>query len=132
MFNEKLKNNIYRYRKESKLTQERVAEKLSISLNSYRKIEKGETQLISSRVEEIAAAFHISAEELLLGNSGNCLEQLKKAEELNAEYARTIEQLRSHYEMEIEDKKKQIALLEEIIRNKEQIIEILRNTLNEK
>ena len=45
MVDEEIKNNIFRYRKESKKSQEYVAEKLHISLNSYRKIEKGKVYI---------------------------------------------------------------------------------------
>ncbi len=132
MVDEEIKNNIFRYRKESKKSQEYVAEKLHISLNSYRKIEKGKTQLISSRINEIAEALGIRPEKLLLGDAGEYLDDIKELAALNREYARTIEELREKHAAEIEEKNSRIRLLEEMLRDKSTLIELLRQNSEKK
>ncbi len=132
MVDEEIKNNIFRYRKESKKSQEYVAEKLHISLNSYRKIEKGKTQLISSRINEIAEALGIRPEKLLLGDAGEYLDDIKELAALNREYARTIEELREKHAAEIEEKNSRIRLLEEMLRDKSTLIELLRQKSEKK
>lgn len=132
MVDEEIKNNIFRYRKESKKSQEYVAEKLHISLNSYRKIEKGKTQLISSRINEIAEALGIRPEKLLLGDVGEYLDDIKELAALNREYARTIEELREKHAAEIEEKNSRIRLLEEMLRDKSTLIELLRQKSEKK
>jgi Helix-turn-helix. len=67
MNNETLKKKIYKRRKELGYSQEYVAEGIPLSLNAYIKIEKGETRLISKRLERIAKTLDVSIEELLIG-----------------------------------------------------------------
>jgi transcriptional regulator with XRE-family HTH domain len=56
-------------RKEREWSQEKIATKLNISLNSYGAIERGDTNLGMTRIEEIADVFEITLEELFEGVS---------------------------------------------------------------
>jgi transcriptional regulator with XRE-family HTH domain len=56
-------------RKEREWSQETMATKLNISLNSYGAIERGDTNLGLIRIEEIADAFDITLEKLFEGVS---------------------------------------------------------------
>jgi transcriptional regulator with XRE-family HTH domain len=52
-------------REAKNLTQEQVAEKLGMCVNSYGDIERGERDIKLSRLEKIAEAFEMKASELL-------------------------------------------------------------------
>lgn len=66
MNNLTVKKNIEKLRKEIGLSQEEVAEKLGISVTSYRKFEKGPTSIINSKVFAIAKILNVSDKDLLL------------------------------------------------------------------
>lgn len=46
-------------------SQREIAEKLNLSVNGYSKIERGETQINTERLEELADIFEVRIEELL-------------------------------------------------------------------
>ena len=54
MDNKTVKENIYRIRKEKKITQQQMAERLGMSRNSYRRIESGDTVLVNDHIVQIA------------------------------------------------------------------------------
>ena len=53
------------YREEHKLSQEEMADKLSMSTRGYAKIERGETRVNFERLEQILGIFNIDIYELL-------------------------------------------------------------------
>jgi len=65
----KFTKKIKQLRKEREWSQETMATKLNISLNSYGAIERGDTNLGLIRIEEIADAFDITLEKLFEGVS---------------------------------------------------------------
>ena len=67
MNNDSIKENIIRKRTEEGISQEEMARRLDVSRNTYRSIEKGQTNIISRRLDEIAALLNVSVEELVLG-----------------------------------------------------------------
>jgi transcriptional regulator with XRE-family HTH domain len=68
-------------RKEREWSQEKIATKLNISLNSYGAIERGDTNLGMTRIEEIADVFEITLEELFEGVSYKEEEEEEEEEE---------------------------------------------------
>lgn len=58
-------NKIRSLRTLKELSQENVAEMLGISVTAYSKIERGETDVQLSRLNQIAQAFEVSIEEIL-------------------------------------------------------------------
>ena len=67
MDNSTIKDNIRKRRKERKLTQEEMADRLDISLTAYRDLEKGHTNIVNANVIRIAELLETSTEELVLG-----------------------------------------------------------------
>jgi transcriptional regulator with XRE-family HTH domain len=56
---------IKQFRVQQKLSQEVMAEKLNMSVNAYSRIERGETDLQQSRIEQIAKILNITPMELI-------------------------------------------------------------------
>ena len=61
----KLGNKIRMFRLVKEFTQENMAEALTMSVSGYSKIERGETDITLSRIEEIAHVFGVSSADLL-------------------------------------------------------------------
>lgn len=57
--------NLVNLRKEQKLTQEQMAEKLGMSKNGYAKIERGESRITVEHLQQIAQVFNIDIAELI-------------------------------------------------------------------
>lgn len=74
--------NIKVLRIKSKLSREEVAEKLSLSVNAYGRLERGEVELSVSRIKQLSEIFDVTEEELTgvssNKNSGELLEEIKK------------------------------------------------------
>ncbi|MBQ6709836.1 MAG: helix-turn-helix domain-containing protein [Bacteroidales bacterium] len=124
MDNSTIKDNIRKRRKERKLTQEEMADRLDISLTAYRDLEKGHTNIVNANVIRIAELLETSTEELVLGyrpvqTPGKLLEDMR------SEYGNRM----SVMERRIADLEKLVASLEETIRSKNEIITMLRNSL---
>lgn len=66
----KIKERISYLRRGKKLSQEKMAQSLKISLNSYRKLETGPTRLVNRHVEQIASLLDVSPD-YLLSDSGD-------------------------------------------------------------
>lgn len=64
--NGSIKDKIYETRRRKGISQEEMANKLGMSLNSYRKIERGPTLLVSRRIWEIAKTLGVTPEELVM------------------------------------------------------------------
>jgi transcriptional regulator with XRE-family HTH domain len=77
----KFTKKIKQLRKEREWSQETMATKLNISLNSYGAIERGDTNLGLIRIEEIADAFDITLEKLFEGVSYKEEEEEEEEEE---------------------------------------------------
>ncbi len=114
MDNQSIKNNIYKLRRDKGMSQEEVANLMDISLTSYRKIEKGETNLISERITQLAEALGITEQELLWGYNPNPSQAQMQAE---------IQRLRQT----VEEKSEQIELLKKALSDKEEIIRLYRS-----
>ena len=121
MDNRSIKNNICKSRKEKKITQQQMAERLGISRNSYRKIESGNTVLVNDHVMHIANLLDKSPDEIVLGYSAS-EDSGKLLEEMNMEYARKIDELNGT----ISFLRERVRLLEDLVRTKDEIISMLK------
>ena len=124
MDNSTIKDNIRKRRKERKLTQEEMADRLDISLTAYRDLEKGHTNIVNANVIRIAELLETSTEELVLGYRP-VQPPGKLLEDMRSEYGNRM----SVMERRIADLEKLVASLEETIRSKNEIITMLRNSL---
>ena len=123
MDNASIKENIRRFRKERKMTQEEMADLLGISTTAYRDLERGNTSIVNGHVLRIAEIMNTSTEEIVLGYRPIQMPG-KKLEEMQAEYAERIDAL----EKEVEYLRKLVKSLEETIAAKTQIIEMLQKS----
>jgi len=103
-----------------------MALKLGISLTAYRDLEKGETSIVNTNLNKVADILDTSAEELVLGYrplqmQGPGLEDIKE------EYGSRVSVL----ERRIADLEKLVVSLEETISTKNEIIAMLKKTLDE-
>ena len=126
MDNTSIKNNIRNKRKERKFTQEEVAHRLGISLTAYRDIEKGGTSIVNGNVMKLADLLDTTTEELVLGYRPS------------KEYGTLLEDVRNEYnsrisilEKRVRDLEKLVDSLEETVATKNEIITMLRKTLDE-
>ena len=126
MDNTSIKNNIRNKRKERKFTQEEVAHQLGISLTAYRDIEKGGTSIVNSNLIRIADLLETTTEELVLGYRPS-QEHGILLEDVRNEYGNRIDIL----EKRVHDLEKLVNSLEETVATKNEIITMLRKTLDE-
>mgnify|MGYP003412591778 FL=1 len=79
--NSAIKEKIFEIRRKKGISQEKMAQLLGISTNSFRKLEKGKTILVNDRLWDIAKILEISIEELVLEedfNTGMSLSDLER------------------------------------------------------
>ncbi len=126
MDNLTIKENIRKIRKARKLTQEEMANMLDISLTAYRDLEKGDTNIVHTNLMRIADLLETSTEELVLGYRPVQAEG-RQIEDVQAEYGGRI----SVMEKRIADLEKLVQSLEETIRTKNEIITMLKKSLDE-
>jgi len=145
MDNKSVKNNIYKLRKEKKLSQKEAAEKMGLSRNSYRSIEKGDTVLVSDRLVDVAKAFDTSLQVVLgYGADSRSLSVEDNPEELysqNVNLKKENEMLRgeiSRLEGELEKAQKENTILTDLsnslkenLEDKKNAIEMLKKKLAE-
>ena len=125
MDNSSIKENIRNARKSRKLTQEDLADRLDISLTAYRDLEKGSTNIVNSNVIRLAEILDTTTEELVLGYRpvqapGKVLEDIRN------EYGGHISVL----ERRVAELEKMVAYLEETVRTKNEIISLLKKSLD--
>ena len=106
-------------------TQEEVADKLKMSQNGYGSIERGETDVNLSRLEQIAGLFEINLSELLGLDEKAVFNQKftknKHIQNYNAAGSHSLEYLQLKSELEKQQllngtKDREIELLKEVIR----------------
>lgn len=71
-------NGIKRLRSRSKLTQEKFAERIGMSVQGYRNIEHNKYLPTAETIDKVCKEFHISPVELLLPESNNSCEEIKR------------------------------------------------------
>ena len=125
MDNTSIKKNIRSIRKARKYTQEEMADKMGMSLTAYRDLEKGETSIVNTNLRKVARLLDTTTEELVLGYrpiqmDGPGLEDIKE------EYTGRISAL----EKRIADLERLVRTLEETVATKNEIITMLKNSLD--
>lgn len=95
-----------------------MADALGIARNTYRKIEKGRTRLISDTILKVADVIGITPEEVVLGYapSEETSGMLKEARE---QFNLRIKDLTDDYELKLECLRAEISLLKDLIREKD-------------
>ena len=91
--NSSIKEKIFEIRRKKGISQEKMAQLLGISNNSFRKLEKGKTTLLNDRLWKIAKILEVSLEELMLEedfNTGMSLADIEREK-----FLREIETLKS-------------------------------------
>ncbi len=126
MDNLTIKENLRRIRKARRLTQEEMANMLDISLTAYRDLEKGDTNIINSNILKIAELLETSTEEIVLGYRPSQTEG-RQIEDVQAEYGGKLAAM----ERRISDLEKLVESLDETIRTKNEIIAMLKKSLDE-
>ena len=135
MNNYSVKKNISKKRKASGISQTEMADKLGLSRTAYRNIEKGDTRLISDKVEDIARLLEVSPEELVLGYkpSENMAMRFKDIElEFEEEKAGIIDRYETEMrrlESTVDTLNSYITALKETIRTKDEMIAMLKKKL---
>lgn len=125
MDNLTIKDNIRRIRKSQRITQEEMAHKLGISLTAYRDLEKGSTSMMNANVARIAMLLNTSIEELILGyRPVQMPERILKEEQ--EKYGNHIDTMKKR----IDDLEKLVKSLQETIETKNEIIGMLKNSLD--
>ena len=61
-----IKQKIYEIRRSKGISQEKFANLIGVALNSYRKLERGKTNLVNEKLWDIANALNVSVKELVL------------------------------------------------------------------
>lgn len=96
------------------LTQEEIAEKLSISTSGYSKIERGETRLNIERLQQLADIFQVNIFDLITQSDNNIIYEINGGLGIVGF---------NHSSLEYNDKKQtEIERLNLIISHKEEII----------
>ncbi len=124
MDNLTIKENIRKIRKSRKLTQEEMANMLDISLTAYRDLEKGNTNIVNANLIRIANILDTSTEELVLGYRPVQSEG-RQIKDVQAEYGGKM----AIMERRISDLEKLVETLDETIRTKNEIITMLKKSL---
>lgn len=126
MDNESIKRNLMRIRLEHNLSQEAMADILGIARNTYRNIEKGKTRLLSETIMKVAEWAGLTPEEVTLGyfpsESGDA--RLRDARE---EYNNRVRDLTDEYEARLEAMMKEILLLKDLVKEKDDNIRNLKS-----
>jgi len=126
MDNESIKQNILKIRLEHNLSQEEMADILGVARNTYRNIEKGKTRMISDTVIKLAEWAGKTPEEVTLGyypsEPGSA--RLKDARE---QFNNRVKALTDEYEMKVDALMKEILLLKDLVKEKDDNIRTLKS-----
>lgn len=107
--------NAVKLRRQRKLTQQEVADRLGISRIAYSKLERGETRLFNESAEKLARLFEVPEDELFFGD-GNALGE------------RTLP-YGSERTVLLEARERELALQAEVIRSQQETIEYQRQLI---
>ena len=135
MDNISVKKNITAIRKQLGLTQQEMADRMGISRNAYRRIESGETALVNDYLLRIASILDKTADELVLGytppeNYGRTLEDLReKYYQEGMEKEKKSREAIASLQQTVMAQEKRIALLEDLVKTKEEIIVMLKKEI---
>ncbi len=124
-----IKSNLERKRTELGYSQTEMARRLEISLNAYRKLERGTTRILNEHIEKFARETGVSVAELVNG-----FEPIDSVEtglhEVKDNYSRIIGEIESNYRKELEALKAENAILKEKLKSKEETLEYDRKLIS--
>jgi transcriptional regulator with XRE-family HTH domain len=104
-------DNIKRIREERGLTQQQIADLVSMHRSNYSKIESGQRELSIAALNKVARYFNITLDELV--NMESLIPQ-----EVTVEDKTTVEQLRLIQELDEDDKQTIFKLIDKMLTNK--------------
>ena len=140
MDNRTIKQNIAAFRKRLGMTQEQMAELIHISTTAYRDLEKGNTVILSEKIIDMAARTGFSVEEIIQEKSFRtedvgCLENAQKEYgSQNGDIRQEVERLRQeaeHFRQEADYLRQINQLQSQMISDKDDIIKMLKRSLEE-
>ena len=140
MDNRTIKQNIAAFRKRLGMTQEQMAELIHISTTAYRDLEKGNTVILSEKIIDMAARTGFSVEEIIQEKpfrteEVGCLENAQKEYgSQNGDIRQEVERLRQeaeHFRQEADYLKQINQLQSQMISDKDDIIKMLKRSLEE-
>ncbi len=124
-----IKHNIERKRNELGLSQTEMARRLEISLNSYRKLEKGNTRILNEHVGKFAEKAGVSVAELVNGFEPISSIQVG-LEDVKENYNKKLKVLEDGYQKEIAVLQAEIARLNDKLCDKDEIISTSRRLIS--
>lgn len=124
-----IKVNLERKRNELGLSQTEMARRLDISLNAYRKLEKGKTRILNEHVGRFAEETGVSVAELVNG-----FEPVSSFESglnnINEAYEKKFRALEESYTSELNVMRDEIKRLNEKLKDKEEVISMNRKLIS--
>ena len=124
-----IKSNLEKKRNELGLSQTEMARRLEISLNAYRKLEKGRTRILNEHVGKFAEKVGVSVAELVNG-----FEPINSVQvglnDVKENYDRKLRVLEDGYLKEIAVLKAEIERLNDKLSDKDEIININRKLIS--
>lgn len=140
MDNRTIKQNIAAFRKRLGMTQEQMAELIHISTTAYRDLEKGNTVILSEKIIDMAARTGFSVEEIIQEKpfrteEVGCLENAQKEYgSQNGDIRQEVERLSQeaeHFRQEADNLRQINQLQSQMISDKDDIIKMLKRSLEE-
>ncbi len=108
-------------------TQDEVAEKLELSLNAYGEIERGNSDIRLSRLEQIANLFEVDAVDLLGATEINTFHFINSTgTQNNHNYSANGQTEIEKLQLMLQLKDKEIELRDEKIRHLSDVVELLK------
>ena len=127
MDNNSIKDNVCKFRKQRKMTQEEMADLLGISITAYRELEKGSTSMMNQHILKMARITNTPTEEIVLGYMPAQIDNPGKLRDLQAAYEEKIKER----DRRIAELEKMVSYLEETIATKNEIITMLKKSFGE-
>jgi len=122
--------NIRIIRKQKGISQESVAYDLGIDYSTYGKIERGQIALTVDRLEKIAKILGVTIDELYQWNSGFAPISSEIGSDKESPQVKELKiKLQKAY-AELESLRREVALLQEQLKDKEKIIDLLEHKSN--
>ena len=121
MDNNSIKDNVCKFRKQRKMTQEEMADLLGISITAYRELEKGSTSMMNQHILKMARITNTPTEEIVLGYMPAQIDNPGKLGDLQAEYEEKIKE-RDRRIAELEADKKQLQGLLSVLTSNAQSV----------
>ena len=117
-----IKNNLEKKRNELGLSQTEMARRLEISLNAYRKLEKGKTRILNEHVGKFAEKTGTSVAEPISSAT-------ERINDIKENYDRKMRDLEDGYIKTIASLKADIERLNERLQDKDEIISMNRKLI---